>query len=789
MKWLQLFKAKSGRRFLRDFIRLAIGFTGCLFILGIYQQLRLYEQGILDGFINSNMLVLWMHHLGFASLAALCFAPVFNVLERYKAGWGFRFASIGFMLLLLNELYLTQYYLSNYEIPGWPIGDAYGSNRDGGILTLFLAGGSLLAFTYQFLYRQSKRVYRIIGRMFPITIILFSLFLATVFSEKQAVNVNKNYHLIAESLGAIYSTPEYTGSDPFPLWNPTADQHAFTALFNWEQTPPDVVIIAVEGLSADFVGNEAPYKRLMPFLDSLRTRSAFWPNTLANAMDSESAPALIAGSLPLGNDGFFEAKPLPRRRTLFGLMKASGYRTSFQFGGNSAIPGWDKMLYEERIDEIIDQKSFGTAYEKQEDDAAGISLGYPDHLLFQRFLETRANGAYPEFHYFQTLSSQKPFAIPNAADYEAEVSEFRNKTTLNSRQNRMLRQNEELAASLSYADNSLKNFISGLMEIPGYENSIIIITGTHRSRSLASENILDAHRVPLLVFSNTLKVPKEFPSTVSHAAIAPTIFGSLSEIYEFGQFDQSAWLSKGLMPDQRVGNKAMIPLYSGSSGIYAAFNSSIVTDGKKVWEQKHGKLLAQIKNENTVEEHSAKFDFLRAIEAYVVEEDAIIPKDMAIFDRLIAPPTPQEMIWIQSVFQGKDFDKAYRTARDYAISGDYKRARQLCRYILSEVPGHVDSEILLGRLHAWQKDYPKAMEILEQVIQKHPVYEDGYSALLDVYYWSGNKDKARYLKPVILQHLGNRTTLIEKLQRAETAQLDNTTTFGVNPVVTKNTYE
>lgn len=789
MKWLQLFKAKSGRRFLRDFIRLAIGFTGCLFILGIYQQLRLYEQGILDGFLNSNLIVLCLHHLGFASLAALCFAPIFNVLERYKAGWGFRFAIIGFMLLLLNELYLTQFYLANYELPGWPLGRAYGSQGDGGLLTLFLAGGSLLAFTYQFLYRQSKRVYRIIGRMFPITIILFSFFLATLLSEKQPVNVNKNYHVIAESIQAIYSTPQYNGSDPFPLWKPTQDQGRFTELFEWKSTPPDVIIIAVEGLSSDFVGREAPFKDLMPFLDSLRTQSAFWPNTLANSLESERAPALIAGSLPLGNSGFFQAKPLPRRRTLFGVLKASGYRTSFQYGGNSAIPGWDKMLYEERIDEIIDQKSFGSAYEKQEDDAAGNSLGYPDHLLFDRFLKTRVKGAYPEFHYFQTLSSQKPFAVPNASEYEERVAEFREGGLLNSRQSRMLRQNKELAASLIYADASLKQFLSGLKTLPGYENTMILITGTHRSRSLASENVLDAHRVPLMIVSPNLKEPGVYPEIVSHAGIAPSVFGGLSEVYDLGQFEQSAWLSGGLFPDNGLADQRMTPLYSGSSGIYGSFNSSVFTSGKKAWRQKRGRILEEIENSERLEELSNQYNLLRAIEAYVVKEDAIIPADEAIFDRLIAPPTPQELIWIQSVFQGKDFDNAYRTARDYAISGDYKRARQLCRYILSEVPGHVDSEILLGRLHAWQKDYPKAMEILEQVIQKHPVYEDGYAALLDVYYWSGNMEKARYLKPVILQNLGNRTELLEKLQRAATARLDKPTALGATEAVTKNTFE
>jgi len=78
----------------------------------------------------------------------------------------------------------------------------------------------------------------------------------------------------------------------------------------------------------------------------------------------------------------------------------------------------------------------------------------------------------------------------------------------------------------------------------------------------------------------------------------------------------------------------------------------------------------------------------------------------------------------------------------------------------------VDSEILLGRIHAWEGDYRTAEDILQQVVQKYPVYPDGYSALLDVYFWSGQHQKAQYLEPAIKANLGGSNSLKDKMDRA-----------------------
>lgn len=127
----------------------------------------------------------------------------------------------------------------------------------------------------------------------------------------------------------------------------------------------------------------------------------------------------------------------------------------------------------------------------------------------------------------------------------------------------------------------------------------------------------------------------------------------------------------------------------------------------------------------------------------------------------------KELLRIQSAFRGRNFDRAFETARQLAYTGQSDRAIELCQYILAEVPEYVDAEILLGRILSWEGEFQKSAGVLEQVIQKYPNYQDGYAALLDTYYWGGDIKRSLALKPFIERHFRANKTLKEKLHRVE----------------------
>ena len=135
----------------------------------------------------------------------------------------------------------------------------------------------------------------------------------------------------------------------------------------------------------------------------------------------------------------------------------------------------------------------------------------------------------------------------------------------------------------------------------------------------------------------------------------------------------------------------------------------------------------------------------------------------------IPPVSPPERVWVHSVFSGGDFDKAYRLARDLAHEGELDHARSLTSYILWEIPGHVDAEILMGRLLSWEGSFDASAKILLRVVHEHPEYEDAYEALLDTFFWSGQHHKALQLEPAIIKHLGGGSPLLAKVERSRQA--------------------
>ena len=766
VKWPSLFSARPGKRYLRDYVRLVIGFYASLILLAGYQQVRLYEFGVLDSFLNSNLLLLLVHHLGFTALVAFFYAFVFKAIAKKRPGWGFRSAAGFFLALLLAEVLLTEYFIRVFDLAGREFASQLRGVFSPTQMVLTCAISLVVLGTaYRLAYRSSKRFYRAISGMYPFTILLFTLFLATLWSDRKPVNRNKVEFVGSEFIRALTAGEVYEGSDPNPFYRTWSPPDPLGPYVNWQEEEPHVVILLVEGLSRDFIGEDAPLRAFTPFLDSLRTQSLFWENYLSNARESSQAPMLVSGSLPQGPGGFTDAPHSPNRMTMFSLLRKNGYRTSFQYGGNASLNGWDRFLYEERLDELTDRKAFGSQYALQDPDAAGISLGYPDGDLFDRYLESYSAGSVPRLDILQTLSTSRPYLIPDADAYQDRVSQILDRSGLDARQRRIVRKNRDLIAAMAYTDRQIGKFLKKFSRLPAAGNTLFIITGTHRPLGLPASESLDQYRVPLLVYSPLLKGNRVFEQVASHLDVAPSILGSLSRYYGLQLPAQAAWMGGSLIPGESGRKEKPIPLYRDHSGLRGVIDGKTAyMDGRAIGLD--GSLQPREAAGETGQEIESRFRFQKAAERYVLENNALIPESAAPYEKLIREPGKKEMVWIHSVFSGSDLDKAYDIARGLAFEGRRDRARLLCEYILTRVPGHVDSEILLGRIHAWEGDYRTAEDILQQVVQKYPVYPDGYSALLDVYFWSGQHQKAQYLEPAIKANLGGSNSLKDKMDRA-----------------------
>ncbi len=372
------------RRSLRDYIRLVLTFFYCLVFLAIYQNIRFYIGGVLDGIFTQSLFLSLLHHSGYAALVSLIIVFLFKALEAQKPGRGFKITRVLFIALLVLEGLLTEYYVQHYEILGAGLFTRYFASTSIGAFLLFLityTGINTLLF--QLLYRFTASFYGLISKMYPFTIILFSLFLVTLNTRKKPVNENKSQHLVQAVLEETFNFNTYEGEEEYPLLKPFKGNASLGTYLNLKNRKPNIVFVIVDGMGSDFIGNNALYPGFMPYLTSLTYNSLYWENHLSNTGEGEAALPTILGSLPFGREGFTNMPNTVTRQTLLGILKKNGYETAFYFGGNSALNRLDKFIFEEHIDQMIDVKGFGEGYTRQETDAAGISLGFPDKELFR----------------------------------------------------------------------------------------------------------------------------------------------------------------------------------------------------------------------------------------------------------------------------------------------------------------------------------------------------------------------------------------------------------------------
>jgi len=197
---------------LKDFAPLVFAFFACLVLLSLYQNVRLYVDGVLDSFLNKSLLLLILHNLGFAAITGLILVFVFNILEGIKPDLGFKMTKAILFGLLLMEGLLIDYYVREYEILDDDIFKlGVGADNVFRILTV-ISMSAVLYFVFKYLYKGMASVYQVVSRMYPFTIILFSLFLAILNSDKKPINENKTQHFVVHMIDNALDFNTYEGT-------------------------------------------------------------------------------------------------------------------------------------------------------------------------------------------------------------------------------------------------------------------------------------------------------------------------------------------------------------------------------------------------------------------------------------------------------------------------------------------------------------------------------------------------------------------------------------------------
>ena len=756
---------------LRGYTRLMLAYLFCLVLISVYQYIALYLKGVTDSIFGMSFFLAVIHHIGFSALIALLLVIPYRLLEHLKPRLGIKSIFGVVVLLLVVEALLVGYYTRTYipmgaDLLNYSLQDVYTAilkTSRYGVLPVITLGFIILAF-YSF-FKFTGSFYHYISKMFPFTIVLMSLFLTTLFTERKPINDNKIQHLVYHLITTSLDKTTYIATTKFPLLQPNKPEDVLGAYFNLQEEAPNLVFIIVEGLGQDFVGNEAEFGGFTPFIDELTQKSLYFDHFLSNTGRSFGVVPSLLGSLPFGKSGFLDVQEMPNKLTLFGVLKNNGYHTSFYTGANSSFDHLDQFLRSERVDVIIDKSKYERIYKLQPADAAGASWGYPDKELFKKALSVHKSGRMPRLDVFTTLTTHAPYLTPNQEYYDTKVARIlENSKRYDPHTQKIISKNKAVFSCLLYGDDALRNFMTAYQSKPSYDNTIFIITGDHRLVPIPQHNTLTRYHVPLLFFSPMLKGPKKISAVSSHVDVVPSILAMLAAKYAIDLPLETAWLGSGLDMHSTFRINKNIPLLRNKNELndYVA-QDKFYTNGDLFRIKKNMELEELVADNGRYEKLLQEF---KGLNNYVTAENKIVPADLVLHKVLPENFTKEETVWINSQFNGRDFDNAYETAKQLAFDGDYDKALLLLKFIASKVPSHIDAKILKGRIHAWRKDFKTASVVLEECLKTNPNYDDIYLAMLDVYFWSNENEKVLLLFEKIQDNKIKNIEVTKKVKRS-----------------------
>lgn len=456
---------------------------------------------------------------------------------------------------------------------------------------------------------------------------------------------------------------EFTSKE-YPLLHKDEDKDVLGSFFNLQKTPPNIVILVVEGLSRDFSGDNAFAGSFTPFLDSLSHKSLCWDNFLSTAPGTFAAQPAISGSVPYGKKGFSIMNVMPENYSLIKMMKQNGYYTSFMVGFNTDFDNMGGYIRQQGTDFILNR--FPPKYKEMGVGEEGWSMGYPDDALFSRSLEVLDSiHQKPYLSIYHTATTHMPYLFEQKPEYDKRFDKKLQGMHVTPQVKKILRETKNVLVTFMFSDDCLRKFFADYSRRPEYSNTIFFITGDHHIGSFPITCEIDDYHVPLIVYSPMLKAPKKFYSVNSHNNIAPTITNLLTKNYHLPNVPSEVpWLGSVLDTALQFRNIHSMPFMLWDRDIDHYIYKEYFLSGDQLFKLTPTLTEKEIKNDS-LRDHMIKLrENFKRINDYVCEQNKVFPLQPR-------QSLPGEKILLKE-FRDVPVKTWFANSSDTSISGLYK---------------------------------------------------------------------------------------------------------------------
>ena len=271
--------------------------------------------------------------------------------------------------------------------------------------------------------------------------------------------------------------------------------------------PPNVVLVSIESMGAEFLGAYGNPNGLTPHLDRLARESLWFSNVYATG--NRTVRGLEALSLALPPTPGQSIVRRPKNEGLFTLgsvLEDNAYQVYYAYGGYGYFDnmnvffGTNDYRIIDRTDIPGDRIHFSNAW------------GVADEILFEHVLQEldRAHESgtdtKPFFVHVMTVSNHRPYTYPSG---RIDIPSGTGRD-----------------GAVKYSDYAVGEFLERARGHAWFGNTIFVITADHGANARGTMDIpIDKYRIPLFFYAPGLIAPRRVDRLVSQIDIAPTLLG------------------------------------------------------------------------------------------------------------------------------------------------------------------------------------------------------------------------------------------------------------------------
>jgi phosphoglycerol transferase MdoB-like AlkP superfamily enzyme len=435
---------------------------------------------------------------------------------------------------------------------------------------------------------------------------------------------------LAAAIGFYQQHQPFTfTSQEYPLLHKNEDKDVLGNFFNLPPTPPNIVLIVVEGLSKDFSGKNAYAGSFTPFLDSLAEKSLAWDNFLSTAPGTFAAHPAISGSLPYGKRGFSLINVMPDHLSLIKILRSNGYHAKFLIGFNPDFDNMGGYMRLQGTDMILSK--YPSKYKEMGVGEEGWSMGYPDDALFNRSFEVMDSlKQTPYLNIYHTATTHMPYLFAQKATYEKSFDKKIKTMAVSPAIKKTLQESKKVLVTYMFSDDCLKDFFRKYAKRPEYAHTIFFITGDHHIGSFPSTGAIDDYHVPLIVYSPMLKTAKRFLSVNSHNNLAPTITALILNNYPLPNKPQQVhWLAPVMDTAAEFRNTQSMPFMAWSREMTDYIYKDYILSGTQLYKLTPSLLQEKVVNDSLRDHMTRLLNNFKIINSYVCDNNKVFPAKQA----------------------------------------------------------------------------------------------------------------------------------------------------------------